>query len=182
MRQSGLAGALRGYAQRALKEGRGVLAGICGGLQMLGQDIADPLNLEEGGSEPGLGLLPLTTELGCVKCLRRTSGRALAALAGEELAVTGYEIHHGRSGPSAAEVETKAAALTPLLTDHTGQALGWGLAGAPICTAFSTRTLSAMRCSTACAGRGALRRLREPLTAWGRSWTAWPTPWRPVWI
>ena len=130
LRQSGLAGALRGYAQRALKEGRGVLAGICGGLQMLGQDIADPLNLEEGGSEPGLGLLPLTTELGCVKCLRRTSGRALAALAGEELAVTGYEIHHGRSGPSAAEVETKAAALTPLLTDHTGQALGWGLAGA----------------------------------------------------
>ena len=130
LRQSGLAGALRGYAQRALKEGRGVLAGICGGLQMLGQDIADPLNLEEGGSEPGLGLLPLTTELGGAKCLRRTSGRALAALAGEELAVTGYEIHHGRSGPSAAEVETKAAALTPLLTDHTGQALGWGLAGA----------------------------------------------------
>ncbi|WP_022656388.1 cobyric acid synthase [uncultured Desulfovibrio sp.] len=130
LRQSGLAAELRGYAQRALTEGRGVLAGICGGLQMLGQNIVDPLNLEEGGSEPGLGLLPMYTELGSAKYLRRTSGRALAALAGEELAVTGYEIHHGRSGPSAMEAEVKTAALTQLMTDHTGQALGWGLLGA----------------------------------------------------
>lgn len=130
LRQSGLAEALRAYAQRALKRGRGMLAGICGGLQMLGRDIADPLNLEEGGNEPGLGLLPLSTTLGAAKRLRRTSGRALAALAGEALAVTGYEIRHGRSQPCAMSAGSNAAsALTPLITDHAGQALGWGLPG-----------------------------------------------------
>lgn len=127
LRQSGLAAALRDYARRALREGRGVLAGICGGLQMLGRNIADPLRLEEGGSEPGLGLLALTTTLDGVKRLRRTRGLALAALAGEERAVTGYEIHHGRSEPCAAQT---SPALTPLMTDHAGQTLGWGLLGA----------------------------------------------------
>ena len=129
LRRTGVAEALRGYAERC--RNRGALVGICGGLQMLGQSIADPLGLEEGGLEPGLDLLPLRTELGGAKLLRRTGGRALAGLAGEELAVRGYEIHHGRSVP--AEERPGGAGgmpLTPVMTDEAGRTLGWGLPGA----------------------------------------------------
>jgi len=99
---------------------------------MLGQSIADPLGLEEGGLEPGLNLLPLSTELGGAKLLRRTVGRALAALAGEELAVRGYEIHHGRSVPAEERRDAACARrrpLTPVMTDEAGRTLGWGLPG-----------------------------------------------------
>ena len=129
LRRAGLAEALRGYAEPC--RSRGALVGICGGLQMLGQNIADPLGLEEGGLEPGLNLLPLSTELGGAKLLRRTVGRALAALAGDELVVRGYEIHHGRSVP--AEERPGGAGgmpLTPVMTDEAGRTLGWGLPGA----------------------------------------------------
>ena len=131
LRRTGLAEALCGYAERC--RSRGALVGICGGLQMLGQSIADPLGLEEGGLEPGLNLLPLSTELGGAKLLRRIVGRALAALAGEELAVRGYEIHHGRSIPAEERRDAACAPrmpLTPVMTDEAGRTLGWGLPGA----------------------------------------------------
>jgi len=70
----------------------GRLLGVCGGLQMLGRMIDDPLGLEgESGSCAGLGWLDLTTALEAEKQLRRVDG----VLAFDSATVTGYEIHHG---------------------------------------------------------------------------------------
>jgi adenosylcobyric acid synthase len=70
----------------------GKLLGLCGGFQMLGQAIHDPLGLEgESGSGLGLGLLAVTTTLERDKQLRNVTGM----LALEEAIVTGYEIHAG---------------------------------------------------------------------------------------
>ena len=76
----------------------GKLLGICGGLQMLGEHLHDPLGLEgPAGSSPGLGLLAFSTELAAEKQLRNVSGR----LQLEDAAVSGYEIHAGvTSGPA----------------------------------------------------------------------------------
>jgi adenosylcobyric acid synthase len=70
----------------------GKLIGLCGGFQMLGQAIHDPLGLEgEPGSSSGLGLLSVTTMLERDKQLRNVRG----VLALENATVAGYEIHAG---------------------------------------------------------------------------------------
>ena len=75
----------------------GKLLGICGGLQMLGTRISDPLGLEgPAGESEGLGLLEFSTELAAEKQLRNVAGR----LCLEDAPVSGYEIHAGvSSGP-----------------------------------------------------------------------------------
>ncbi len=76
---------------RHLRYGGKVL-GICGGLQMLGEQVHDPLGLEgAAGSSDGLGLLAFSTTLEEEKQLRNVRGRLL--LEGAE--VIGYEIHAG---------------------------------------------------------------------------------------
>lgn len=83
--------------QRHLRYG-GKLLGICGGLQMLGERIADPLGLEgPAGESAGLGLLAFDTVLQAEKQLRNVQGR----LCLDNAAVRGYEIHAGvSSGPA----------------------------------------------------------------------------------
>ncbi|WP_027591182.1 cobyric acid synthase [Pseudomonas sp. RL] len=83
--------------QRHLRYG-GKLLGICGGLQMLGTRIDDPLGLEgEPGSSAGFGLLDFATVLEADKQLRNVRG----VLALEQAEITGYEIHAGVShGPA----------------------------------------------------------------------------------
>jgi adenosylcobyric acid synthase len=79
------------YLERHLRYGGKVL-GICGGLQMLGRVIADPLGLEgPRGESPGLRWLDLETTLEAEKQLRNTVG----VLTFEDVAVRGYEIHAG---------------------------------------------------------------------------------------
>ncbi|WP_175652419.1 cobyric acid synthase [Pseudomonas sp. Marseille-P9899] len=84
----------RGWEQaiaRHLRYGGKVL-GICGGLQMLGREVHDPLGLEgAAGSSPGLGLLDYATVLETHKQLRNVSG----VLELEQAAISGYEIHAG---------------------------------------------------------------------------------------
>ena len=79
-----------------LRRGGRVL-GICGGYQMLGKRLADPLGIEgPPGEIEGLGLLAIETEMGGDKALRDVTGRHQAS--GAEVA--GYEMHIGRSdGP-----------------------------------------------------------------------------------
>jgi len=77
--------------QRHLRYG-GKLLGICGGFQMLGQEIHDPLGLEgEAGSCSGFGWLDMVTVLEPEKQLRNVQGR----LSLENAPVMGYEIHAG---------------------------------------------------------------------------------------
>jgi adenosylcobyric acid synthase len=72
----------------------GKLIGICGGLQMLGQQLHDPLGLEgEAGSSAGLGWLEMETTLAAHKQLTRVNGQLTLGAA----AVSGYEIHMGVS-------------------------------------------------------------------------------------
>ena len=77
--------------RRHLRYG-GKLIGICGGYQMLGRRIHDPLGLEgDAGSSNGLGLLDMETTLEPEKQLRNVEGQLAIA----DAPVSGYEIHAG---------------------------------------------------------------------------------------
>ena len=70
----------------------GRILGICGGYQMLGREVADPDGIEGiAGSEPGLGLLDVVTQMRAGKTLTRSHAVHVAS----GLAVRGYEIHIG---------------------------------------------------------------------------------------
>jgi adenosylcobyric acid synthase len=74
--------------------------GICGGYQMLGKTVADPLGLEgQPMTVAGLGLLDVHTIMAPEKTVRETNAFAPAL----DAKVTGYEIHLGEtSGPDCA--------------------------------------------------------------------------------
>ena len=78
----------------------GQVLGICGGYQMLGQVVRDPMGLEgPAGDTDGLKLLEIETEMSGDKTLTRTVARH--AETGAQM--KGYEIHLGRSsGPARA--------------------------------------------------------------------------------
>jgi adenosylcobyric acid synthase len=95
MREQGLDIAIQQYART------GLVVGICGGMQMLGETIADPLGMEREGSVSGLGLLPIRTIMQADKVTRNVTGsmvaRALFDQPVEDLRVSGYEIHIGQT-------------------------------------------------------------------------------------
>jgi adenosylcobyric acid synthase len=69
-----------------------VILGICGGFQMLGRSIDDPLGVESAHrSTEGLGLVAMTTRFEPEKCRHRVRGRSVP----ESFGVVGYEIHMG---------------------------------------------------------------------------------------
>ena len=68
--------------------------GICGGYQLLGMRIKDPLGIESDRKEVrGLGLLPLETILEGEKIVRKVTGICLL----NRKRINGYEIHMGQS-------------------------------------------------------------------------------------
>jgi adenosylcobyric acid synthase len=77
----------------------GAVLGVCGGLQMLGEELIDTHGIEDNGR--GLGLLPLATVFEPDKTVRRTQARFGALRGGWEalsgVVMQGYEIHHGRT-------------------------------------------------------------------------------------
>jgi adenosylcobyric acid synthase len=88
------------------------IVGICGGYQMLGRAIHDPLHVESAcESIAGLNLLPIETVFEAAKATAQARARAatsrgfLAELSGETL--EGYEIHMGQT--------TREADALPLL-------------------------------------------------------------------
>jgi adenosylcobyric acid synthase len=91
-----------GWPERLARHLRygGKLLGLCGGYQMLGKTIRDPLGLESTpGDSPGLGFLDLETVLAPEKQL--LNAKATLTLGNRE--VTGYEIHAGvTTGPDLA--------------------------------------------------------------------------------
>ena len=95
LRQAGWDTDIRAHA----RAGKAVI-GICGGYQMLGRTIADPLGIEGApGTSEGLGLLEVDTVLTEVKQLRTENARHLAS----GTPIAGYHMHLGEtSGPDAA--------------------------------------------------------------------------------
>jgi adenosylcobyric acid synthase len=76
----------------------GRLIGICGGFQMLGRGLSDPLGLEgAAGDAAGFGWFDFDTVLDSEKQLRNVSGTLQIG----GVPVSGYEIHAGVSrGPA----------------------------------------------------------------------------------
>ena len=71
--------------------------GVCGGYQMLGRTLDDSAATESGRSQTlrGLGLLPTSTVFSAEKRRAQVSAAAAGPFAGA--ALTGYEIHTGRT-------------------------------------------------------------------------------------
>jgi adenosylcobyric acid synthase len=96
LRRSGFTEALEA---RALE--RRPIIGICGGLQMLGEQVRDPLAVEGGGVAAGLGLLPIVTELKATKTTVNASVHwsdlHLFGHAAGAVQARGYEIHVGET-------------------------------------------------------------------------------------
>ena len=87
LRRSGMASAIMKAHSRGT-----LIIGICGGFQMLGQSVCDPLGIEGGASEiPGLGLLPMQTTMEADKVTRQVE------FTFRGVTCKGYEIHQGHS-------------------------------------------------------------------------------------
>lgn len=105
LEQSGLAERLRNY--------QGFVFGICGGYQMLGEQLIDEdgVDFQPGTVKAGLGLLPLTTRFQAQKSVSQVQAVGCHPLTAA-MPVEGYEIHLGCT-------ELNSAAVQPL----------WQLAG-----------------------------------------------------
>lgn len=98
MRQNGLEAAILKQAH----EGK-VVFGICGGFQMLGETLSDPMGIETTGEVRGMGLLPIETVFLDGKTRTRVEGTfhlegsVFESLGTKGLQAEGYEIHMGQS-------------------------------------------------------------------------------------
>jgi adenosylcobyric acid synthase len=127
----------RAVAQHAAQDG--VVLGVCGGLQMLGEALIDTEGVEPMGlgNAPGLGLLPLVTAFDAEKTVRHAECR-FGSLAGQWAALSGvtakgYEIHHGQTAqhPAMAAAGDVAREVIPGLAwqNQGGNVLGIYLHG-----------------------------------------------------
>ena len=89
LRARGLDRAIDAFAQRR----NAVVLGICGGMQMLGRSIDDPLAVERGGWSEGLGLLDLRSVFAAEKTTLAVTG--VVRVFEAPVTVDGYEIHAG---------------------------------------------------------------------------------------
>lgn len=102
-----------GIYARILRHSRkgGYIFGICGGFQMLGTKISDPLKIENGKTAEGLRLLEMETMFGhnklqrAIKTRLNYGGELLKYAEGMDIA--GYELHMGES-----KIQKKYACLT----------------------------------------------------------------------
>ncbi|MFV0244193.1 MAG: cobyric acid synthase [Qingshengfaniella sp.] len=118
----------------------GHVLGICGGYQMLGRVIADPLGLEgPPGSVPGLGHLAIETTMAAEKHLHRIDADHPASGA----TLTGYEIHMGESdGPDRAHAWLRVAGTPEGAASADGRIRGTYLHGAFASDSFRQAYLS----------------------------------------
>jgi len=92
LRDAGFLPAFQQHVEQA-KE----LIGICGGYQMLGREVRDPLTVESGGSVKGLGWLDVTTELTQHKTTRQIEAIVLDQGTPTDMILSGYYIHMGKT-------------------------------------------------------------------------------------
>lgn len=92
LKETGLFQQIQDYAR-----GGGHLVGICGGYQILGLEIQDPLGVEgPPRTEPGLGLLPVVTTMAGAKTTTQVQARRPG---GGGPVIEAYEIHMGETRP-----------------------------------------------------------------------------------
>ena len=97
MRQNGMEAAILHLAS----DGTPII-GVCGGYQMLGEELSDPHGVEHGGTLRGMGLIPTRTVFEEAKTRTRVAGTVkeisgvFADLSGAMF--EGYEIHMGETG------------------------------------------------------------------------------------
>ncbi len=95
--------------ERHVRRG-GRVIGICGGYQMLGRRVTDPLGIEGGErAVEGLGLLDVETEMAPEKTVRNSRAWSLE----HDVALEGYEIHLGKTqgadcGRPSARIDNRA--------------------------------------------------------------------------
>ena len=112
MRQNGLEAKIKRFADQD-----GAVLGICGGYQMLGENLSDPHGIEHGGTMRGMGLLPVSTVFTPEKTRTRVNGcfgnvgGVFSALSGQPF--EGYEIHMG--------VTENTAAISEILDSVSGE-------------------------------------------------------------
>ena len=78
------------------------ILGVCGGYQMLGESLADPDNVEHGGTLTGMGLLPCNTIFTKQKTRTRKTATVMA-IPFFGAALDGYEIHMGKTDAQCAK-------------------------------------------------------------------------------
>jgi len=117
----------------------GTVLGLCGGYQMLGRLIRDPLGLEgPSGETQGLGLLDVETELTPDKTLTRVSARHLPT----DTDLEAYEIHLGRTcGPDCARPFAIVGDTPDGAVSRDGRVMGTYLHGCFASDAFRTAFL-----------------------------------------
>ena len=89
-----------GWADQIKQHARqgGQIIGICGGYQMLGNVIRDPQNIEGNIDRiDGLGLLEVETVLDEAKTVRVSQAVSCEPGIGQKMALSGYEIHLGKT-------------------------------------------------------------------------------------
>jgi len=102
LQKTGMAEAIQNYAASG-----GIVLGICGGFQILGNSVSDPEGLEgQSGRFPGLNLLPIKTVITGQKTARQRQVSSNYPQLG--LPVNGFEIHQGRSRIEQQELESKS--------------------------------------------------------------------------
>jgi len=90
LKETGLFEEIQAYAAQG-----GRVLGICGGYQILGEEVRDPLGVEgPPRTEAGLGLLPVVTTMAGDKTTTQVQARALGRPDFAGL-ITAYEIHMG---------------------------------------------------------------------------------------
>ena len=106
-----------------------LIFGICGGYQMLGENLSDPHGVEAGGTMRGIGLLPVDTVFAEHKTCTQVCGKFLEL--DEEFAplknieFTGYEIHMGETTYEPGGTVFSAIAET-VGTQHVDEAMANG--------------------------------------------------------
>ena len=120
LRESGLETKITRLAKKGT-----IVFGICGGYQMLGGALKDPMQTESAlGGVRGMGLLPVATVFEEEKQLENRTYHIgmpegiFASLGGEKVA--GYEIHMGRT-----EAADNEGVLQPFVIGPDGEVLGY---------------------------------------------------------
>lgn len=105
-----------GAAQSIMKAHKAgaTVVGICGGYQMMGQEVCDPAHIESNIERlPGLGLLPVSTQIEGEKLTRQVRFRFQDS---DEIC-DGYEIHMGATTPVKDTISSPLNILEDKTTD-----------------------------------------------------------------